>query len=117
MSGKDNFESLPLIKYNFKVDKTLEEEQKRVETEEYERINLVHKLSEITTEIPMCVVLPSYNNNAKFRIEYNLNSVFNQNYTNYLAVIINDVSTDGSDEVYRKYLNFYNISKSVYAYR
>jgi glycosyltransferase involved in cell wall biosynthesis len=45
----------------------------------------------------MCVVVPGYNNNAKFRLEYNLNSIFLQNYTNYFVVIINDASTDGSD--------------------
>ena len=45
----------------------------------------------------MCVIVPSYNNNARFRIEYNLNSIFQQNYTNYYVVIINDGSTDGSD--------------------
>jgi len=51
----------------------------------------------------MCIVSPGYNNNAHFRIEYSLNSIFTQNYTNYKAVIINDASTDGSGEVYRKY--------------
>ena len=38
-----------------------------------------------------------------FRIEYNLNSIFTQNYTNYFAVITDDSSGDGSDEIYRKY--------------
>ena len=51
----------------------------------------------------MCIVSTGYNNNDKFRIEYSLNSIFTQNYTNYKAVIINDASTDGSGEVYRKY--------------
>ena len=64
----------------------------------------------------MCVIVPGYNNNAKFRIEYNLNSIFQQNYTNYYAVISNDASTDGSDELYRKYFDFYNIDKSKYSY-
>jgi len=45
----------------------------------------------------MCLVAPSFNNNAKYRIEYNLNSIFTQNYTNYFVVIINDASTNGSD--------------------
>ena len=29
---------------------------------------------------------------------------------------MNDASTDNSDEVYRKYLDFYNIDKNTYAY-
>ena len=64
----------------------------------------------------MCLIVPGYNNNAKFRIEYNLNSIFSQNYTNYFVVIINDASTDNSDEMYRRYLDFYNIDKTTYAY-
>lgn len=64
----------------------------------------------------MCLVVPGYNNNAKFRLEYNLNSIFQQNYTNYFVVIINDASTDGSDELFRKYLHFYQISKEKYVY-
>lgn len=90
-----------------KYDESYSEEQQRVETAEYERIRGIHFLDEIKEEIPMCVVVPGYNNNAKFRIEYNLNSIFLQNYTNYFVVIINDASNDGSDEIYRKYLDFY----------
>ena len=52
----------------------------------------------------MCILVPGYNNNARFRIEYNLNSIFTQNYTNYRVVIIDDASVDGSGDVYRKYL-------------
>ena len=64
----------------------------------------------------MCVVTPGYNNNANFRIEYNLNSIFTQNYTNYFVVVINDASTDGGDELYRRYFDFYDINKDYYAY-
>jgi glycosyltransferase involved in cell wall biosynthesis len=64
----------------------------------------------------MCIVVPGYNNNARFRLEYNLNSIFSQNYTNYFVVIMNDASTDGSDELFRKYLHFYNIKKENYVY-
>ena len=64
----------------------------------------------------MCIIAPGYNNNAKFRIEYHLNSVFQQNYTNYFLVLINDASTDNSDEVYRKWFDFYNIDRKNYIY-
>lgn len=99
-----------------KYDESYSEEQKRVETAEYERIRGIHFLDEIKEEIPMCLVVPGYNNNAKFRIEYNLNSIFMQNYTNYFVVIINDASNDGSDEIYRKYLDFYKIDPQKYVY-
>jgi len=37
-----------------------------------------------------------------------------QNYTNYKAIIMDDVSTDGSLELYKKYLAFYKIDKKRY---
>ncbi len=64
----------------------------------------------------MCIIVPSFNNNANFRIEANLNSIFTQNYSNYKAIIINDASTDKSNETYRKYFEFYRIDKSKYVY-
>ncbi len=64
----------------------------------------------------MCIVSPSYNNFKNFRIEYNLNSVFLQNYTNFKIVIINDASSDGSGEVFRNYFKFYKIDKKYYTY-
>ncbi len=64
----------------------------------------------------MCIMAPGYNNNANFRIEYNLNSIFSQNYTNYKVVIMNDKSNDGSDEIYRKYFAFHRIDKERYTY-
>ena len=64
----------------------------------------------------MCIVVPGYNNNANFRIEYNLNSLFTQNYTNYKVVIMNDASNDGSGELYRNFFRFYAIDKQRYMY-
>ena len=62
----------------------------------------------------MCLIVPSYNNNAKFRIEHNLHSIFMQNQSNYKVVIIDDASTDGSIQIYKKYLDFYKIDKKYY---
>ena len=64
----------------------------------------------------MCIVVPSFNNNARFRIESNLNSLFTQNYTNYKVVVINDASMDGSDEIYRNFFRFHAIDKQRYTY-
>ncbi len=64
----------------------------------------------------MCIVVTGYNNNANFRIQYNLNSIFTQNYTNYKTIIINDASIDGSDKVYLKYFEYYKIDKANYVY-
>lgn len=43
-----------------------------------------------------------------------LNSIFNQNYTNFFAVIIN--KNIKMDEVIRRYLSFYRVNKSRYVY-
>ena len=64
----------------------------------------------------MCVIAPGFNNNARFRVENNLNSIFRQNYTNYFVVLINDASNDGSDELFRKYLHHHEIDPSKYVY-
>jgi len=44
----------------------------------------------------MCIIATGRNNNANFRIEANLNSIFNQNYSNYFVVVVDDASNDGS---------------------
>ena len=64
----------------------------------------------------MCLLVSSYNNEAYFKAELNLNSIFQQNYTNYMAIIFNDKSTDRSNEIYLRYFEFYNISKNRYIY-
>lgn len=113
---EDRFPGIQLAKHNIKIDHSLDEVEKAEEAREYERLNAKYRIGEYKEELPMCLVACSYNNNANFRIEYNLNSVFRQNYSNYFAVIINDVSYDGTDLTYRKYFDFYNISKERYVY-
>ena len=61
-------------------------------------------------------MVPGFNNNAHFRIEYGLNSIFTQNYSNYKAVIVDDCSSDGSQEAYRRYFAFHRIDRAKYVY-
>lgn len=58
-------------------------------------------------EKPMVIVIPSYNNKQWY--EPNLTSIFNQKYTNYRCIYINDQSTDGTGEAVRNYLDQRNI--------
>ena len=96
------------------------EEQQRKAIEEnrkdWLRLEAKFGLSSIREELPMCVVMPGFNNNANFRIEANLNSVFAQNYSNFKVVVLNDASTDGSDALYRAYFAFHAIDRQRYAY-
>lgn len=50
----------------------------------------------------MVVVIPSYNNEDWY--QRNLDSVFNQNYTNYRVVYIDDQSPDGTGDLVDRYL-------------
>lgn len=81
--------------------------------EDYLRLDKKYNISIYNEELPMCVIMSGYNNNNNFRIEYALNSVFLQNYSNYHAIIIDDFSNDGSQEIYRRYFDFYDIEESI----
>lgn len=47
------------------------------------------------------IIMPSYNT-AEF-IEESINSVINQTYTNWELIIVDDCSTDGSEEIIKKF--------------
>ena len=53
-------------------------------------------------EIPMCVIIPSYNN-INYYVK-NLSSLMNQNYKNWRSVYIDDVSPDGTYDVVKKFI-------------
>lgn len=105
-----------LAKYNNALEEAFQKEGVEANVREWERLNAKFGLDKVTTELPMCVMVPSYNNNANFRIEQNLNSIFSQNYSNYRVVVIDDLSNDGSDDVYRNYFAFHRINKERYVY-
>lgn len=53
-------------------------------------------------ELPICFVIPSYNNSNYFR--NNLDSIIHQEYTNWSALYIDDCSTDGTADAVQKYI-------------
>ena len=59
----------------------------------------------------MCVVVPSYKNQAYDRYLWNLESIIQQNYTNYRVVIIDDKSSDKTTELIARHLRWRNITK------
>jgi hypothetical protein len=75
----------------------------------------IHKNIDTAKEVPMCVVIDRLTFRIPFQFEYTLNSVFNQNYSNFFVVLANDGSRLG-DALLRKYLHFYDIPKERYAY-
>jgi len=61
-------------------------------------------MSQYVTELPFCIVVPSYNNAKNFRYEYNLQSIFNQDYSNYRVVIVDDASTDNTSALINHFM-------------
>lgn len=116
MDGKNNFPQVFLTKYNNPLTEDAEREGRTANEKEWDRLNAKFGLDKVTSELPMCIMVPGYNNNANFRIEYNLNSIFTQNYTNYRVVVIDDKSNDGSGAVYRSFFAFHRIDKKRYTY-
>ncbi len=57
----------------------------------------------VATERPMVVVIPSYNNIQWY--ERNLNSILDQQYSNFRIVYIDDLSTDGTAQAVRALIN------------
>lgn len=58
----------------------------------------------------MCVVVPTRNNVYDNRYVYNIQSILNQNYTNYRIVVVDDHSEDKTAVLIERYLRRRNIS-------
>ena len=53
-------------------------------------------------EHPLVVIIPSYNNAQWYK--KNLDSVFNQRYSNYRIIYLDDASTDQTGYLVEKYI-------------
>lgn len=106
-----------MIKYNLFLGTDIDDQQHNLEEQEYRLINEIHQLSVYSQmELPFCIVVSEMPPKEEyFRFEYVLNSIFAQNYSNYFVVINN--RNPMLDKYIRKYLRFYQIQKSKYAYR
>jgi hypothetical protein len=59
---------LNLVIFNNKIDSSDDEMEKRQLDAHYDRINKAQGLESFPKELPICILTPSYLNNAKFRI-------------------------------------------------
>ena len=48
--------------------------------------------------------MPTRNNAKNYRYEYNMQSIVNQDYSNYKVVIIDDASEDGTGDLIQAFL-------------
>jgi hypothetical protein len=105
-----------MIKYNLRLGGGLDKDQESMEEFESFDAESRHKVSKHPDEMPFCIVVQSlpFDPPYQFRFEHILNSIFNQNYTNLFAVVINqDLRLD---EPIRKYLLRLNVNKQRYVY-
>jgi hypothetical protein len=86
-----------LAKHNLIIDEESAKLTQKYFDIDWEIIEKNFNLSKITIELPMCI------ESAKFRIELSLNSSSPKTMRITNAVIINDVSTEGTGEIYNKY--------------
>ena len=59
----------------------------------------------------MCIIAPGLNNEPQQRYLWNLESVLQQNYTNFRLIIVDDVSTDKTVDKLAKHLKWRNVSQ------
>ena len=69
------------------------------------------QISTTNKEKPFVIVIPSYNNAQWY--DQNLSSVFNQKYSNYRVIYIDDCSTDNTYGLVKKYIEKHNQTKRV----
>ena len=76
-----------------------------------DRVVDVSKLAAINGERPLVVIVPSYNN--KDWCERNLDSIFNQKYSNYRVIYIDDCSPDKTYKYVQKYIDEHNVADKI----
>lgn len=80
------------------------------------RLEKDYEIHRTFTELPMCLISSTRNNAKDYRYEYHLQSILNQNYSNYQIVIIDEGSTDGTPQIVRKFMRSRHKLKSQYAF-
>lgn len=69
------------------------------------------KFNKNLNELPFTVVITSYNNINYFK--KNLESVVNQNYSNFDVIYVDDCSTDGTSQEVQEFINKFDFQKKV----
>ena len=75
-----------------------------------------YSLKNYEKEIPLCIVVPSFNNIQNDRYKKLMQTVLYQQYNNYHIVFIDDASTDETLNATKKYVQEQNFEASRIAY-
>lgn len=68
---------------------------KNIYEEERQQFKNSYKIFDFD-EKPICIVVPTFNNVKDYRYRKNIESILQQQYTNYKVVIIDDASQDNT---------------------
>lgn len=74
-------------------------------------MNITSIVCTSVSEKPIVIVTPSYNNKQWW--QWNLESLINQEYSNYYIIITDDCSTDGTGDAIEAYIQLHNLSHKV----
>jgi hypothetical protein len=94
--GQD-FKSRPRLKKIYQMEK--DHHQKQYNVDDYKK------------ELPACIVVPTYNNEVDYRYGWHLESILQQEYSNYKMVIIDDMSKDRTSKLIARHLKWRNFPK------
>jgi glycosyltransferase involved in cell wall biosynthesis len=81
---------LKLSRYNLDDPEVTEAEKKKDFEEETKKLEAKYQMSDFDDELSMCVVIHASAHKKNYAHEYVLNSIFNQNYSEYIVVYIAD---------------------------
>lgn len=78
-------------KFNIeRSEQSFKEEKKKAQRDEFSALDYNYNLSEVKEEIPICIVVYATETKKKYASQYFLTSLFNQNYSNFKAVLVYD---------------------------
>jgi hypothetical protein len=100
---------LGLHKYNFRLNDTA------FDTEPHRQENFMANFMTKEDEPEVCVIVPNYLEVSHYILEYSLNSIFRQTYSNYRVVLFSHPSAATSTFL-QNYLRLNNISESNYLF-
>jgi hypothetical protein len=65
---KKEWRAVKFMKYNMKIDRSLEVEQKRDEAKDWERLEKKFSLSKFINELPMCIIVTKRESYSNFDV-------------------------------------------------
>ncbi len=103
----DSLEYEQLLGEDYKNDpkfKAIFEKEKKYYESKY-------KVQDYPNELRACIVCPSYRNVPDYRYAWNIESIMQQDYSNFRVIVIDDASPDKTGEVLSKYLRWRNFPR------